>query len=242
MAHDDPDRPFAETCKAHSRFIRRGKPGRCVEARPQRGWLRPCEHGAWAVLRVKITAAQVPGRIFAPIHWNNETAARARVGGVVSFRAAGLQGRSGGAGRPSRQIARRRQATYNDSARGIFRAALILDERLEAVVFFGREGEVPPWSGLAEVWRLERLDATARRFLLAGRTASTSFDASPTIYACFGAKSQAILSAIADGARSTEAIGAPLDAGANCGSCLPELRRMIAAARAPQKAKADLPA
>jgi assimilatory nitrate reductase catalytic subunit len=25
--HDDPDRPFAETCKAHSRSIRRGKPG-----------------------------------------------------------------------------------------------------------------------------------------------------------------------------------------------------------------------
>jgi hypothetical protein len=95
------------------------------------------------------------------------------------------------------------QATYNDSAREIFRAALILDERLDAAVFFGREGEVPPWSGLAEVWRLERLDATARRFLLAGRTASTSFDASPTICACFGVKSQAILSAIADGARST---------------------------------------
>jgi assimilatory nitrate reductase catalytic subunit len=30
-------------------------------------------HGS-AVLRVKITAAQVPGRIFAPIHWNDETA------------------------------------------------------------------------------------------------------------------------------------------------------------------------
>jgi assimilatory nitrate reductase catalytic subunit len=75
-----------------------------------------------------------------------------------------------------------------------------------------------------------------------GRTASTSFDASPTICACFGVKSQAILSAIADGARSTEAIGAQLNAGTNCGSCLPELRRMIAAARAPQKAKADLPA
>jgi NAD(P)H-nitrite reductase large subunit len=62
------------------------------------------------------------------------------------------------------------------------------------------------------------------------------------VHACFGVKSQAILSAIADGARSTEAIGAQLNAGTNCGSCLPELRRMIAAARAPQKAKADLSA
>jgi assimilatory nitrate reductase catalytic subunit len=257
-------------------------------------------HGS-AVLRVKITAAQVPSRIFAPIHWNDETAARARVGALVhpitdphsgqpdskavpaalapvSYAAHGfvlsraraplagdtvfawnaieggyaarfatnessgtlfeaLAARSPGAG----------QATYNDSARGIFRAALILDERLDAVVFFGREGEVPPWSGLAGVWRLERLDATARRFLLAGRTASTGFDASPTICACFGVKSQAILAAIAGGARSTEAIGARLNAGTNCGSCLPELRRMIATAagRAPEKANkanADLPA
>src|SRR6202047_5268362 len=35
------------------------------------------------VLRVNITAAQVPGRIFVPIHWNDETAGRARVGALV---------------------------------------------------------------------------------------------------------------------------------------------------------------
>jgi hypothetical protein len=39
-------------------------------------------HGS-AVLRVNITAAQVPGRIFVPIHWNDETAGRARVGALV---------------------------------------------------------------------------------------------------------------------------------------------------------------
>jgi assimilatory nitrate reductase catalytic subunit len=102
-----------------------------------------------------------------------------------------------------RQITR---ASYNDPARGIFRTALILHDRLDAVLFLGRDGEVPPWSGLAEAWRLGRLDATARRFLLAGRGASADFDASPTICACFGVKSRAILAAIADGACSTEAI------------------------------------
>ena len=39
-------------------------------------------HGS-AVLRVTITAAQVPGRIFVPIHWNDETAGRARVGALI---------------------------------------------------------------------------------------------------------------------------------------------------------------
>ena len=36
-----------------------------------------------AVLCVNITAAQVPGRIFVPIHWNDETAGRARVGALI---------------------------------------------------------------------------------------------------------------------------------------------------------------
>ncbi|MDQ6869238.1 MAG: molybdopterin-dependent oxidoreductase [Pseudomonadota bacterium] len=247
------------------------------------------------VLRVNITAAQVPGRIFVPIHWNDETAGRARVGTLVHpftdphsgqpdskaipaalapvcFAADGfvlararvpLPGdtvfawtaiEGGYAARFATNepfaalfetfAARSRaaeQASYNDPARGIFRTALILHERLDAVLFFGREGEVPPWSGLAEAWRLGRLDGTARRFLLAGRGASADFDASPTICACFGVKSRAILAAIADGASSTEAVGARLNAGTNCGSCLPELRRMIAA-RTQDKAHADLPA
>ena len=119
--------------------------------------------------------------------------------------------------------------TYYDPARGIFRAALIMCGRLDGALFFGQEGEVPPWSGLAEAWRLERLDGAARRFLLAGGSASANFDASPTICACFGVKSRAILAAIADGACSTEAVGARLNAGTSCGSCLPELKRMIAA-------------
>jgi assimilatory nitrate reductase catalytic subunit len=98
---------------------------------------------------------------------------------------------------------------------------------------------VPAWSGLAKAWQLERLDATARRFLLAGRTATASFDASPTICACFGVKSRAIEQAIAGGACSTEAVGARLNAGTNCGSCLPEIRRLIAAAAARTREKAD---
>jgi assimilatory nitrate reductase catalytic subunit len=100
---------------------------------------------------------------------------------------------------------------------------------------------VQPWSGLAEAWRLGRLDGTAHRFLLAGRGAFADFDASPTICACFGVKSRAILAAIADGACSTEAVGARLNAGTSCGSCLPELRRMIAAARTQDDADMDLP-
>jgi assimilatory nitrate reductase catalytic subunit len=249
-------------------------------------------HGK-VVLRVIITSAQVPGRIFVPIHWNDETAGCARVGALVHpftdphsgqpdskavpaalapvcFAAGGfilararvrLRGdtvfawtaiEGGYAARFAtnesfaallEDFAARsgaaEQASYNDPARGIFRTALILHERLDAVLFFGREGDVPPWSGLADAWRLGRLDGAARRFLLAGRRGSADFDSSPTICACFGVKSRAILAAITDGACSTEAVGARLYAGTNCGACLPELRRMIAAAAPQAQAKAD---
>jgi assimilatory nitrate reductase catalytic subunit len=146
-------------------------------------------HGS-AVLRVNITAAQVPGRIFVPIHWNDETAGRARVGALVHpftdphsgqpdskavpaalapvcFAADGfvlararvpLPGdtvfawtaiEGGYAARFATNepfaalfetfAARSRvaeQASYNDPARGIFRTALILHERLDAVLFW----------------------------------------------------------------------------------------------------------
>lgn len=247
------------------------------------GFAKVCTAQGSAILRVAITGAQVPGRIFVPIHWNDETAARARVGALihaftdphsgqadsktipaavagVSFAAHGfvllrerkaLEGdtvyawnavEGGFAARfatnesfpflldvISRLSPGAEQATYHDQARGIFRAALIRHGRLDAVLFLGRERQVPPWGGLAEAWRLERLDLTARRFLLSGQT-SVNYDASPSICACFGVKSQAIERAIASGACSTEAIGARLKAGTNCGSCLPELRRILAAA------------
>ncbi len=252
-------------------------------------------HGS-AVLRVHITSRQVPGRIFVPIHWNDETAGRARVGALIhpitdphsgqpdskavpsaltpmSFAAHGfvlsrarmpLAGdtvfawsaiEGGYAARfatnePFKTVFEAfadrsrgtEQTTYIDPSRGIFRAALIQHDRLETVVFYGRREDVPPYSILAEAWKIERLDATARRFLLSGRAASASFDASPTICACFGVKLGAIARAISDGAATTEAIGARLNAGTNCGSCLPELRKMIAAAQKQEKATAYVPA
>ncbi len=248
-------------------------------------------HGS-AVLRVNITSRQVPGRIFVPIHWNDETAGRARAGALIhpitdphsgqpdskavpsaltpmSFAAYGFvlsRARTPLAGdtvfawsaieggyaarfatnEPFKTVFEAltdrsrgtEQTTYIDPSRGIFRAALIQRDRLETVVFFGRREDVPPYSILAEAWKIERLDATARRFLLSGRAASASFDASPTICACYGVKLGAIARAISDGAASTEAIGARLNAGTNCGSCLPELRKMIAAAQKQEKATA----
>jgi assimilatory nitrate reductase catalytic subunit len=49
------------------------------------------------------------------------------------------------------------------------------------------------------------------------------------VCACFGVGEDTIRRAIAEGARDTAALGRALKCGTNCGSCLPELRGLIAA-------------
>jgi assimilatory nitrate reductase catalytic subunit len=71
-----------------------------------------------------------------------------------------------------------------------------------------------------------------RRLLLSGRSTSGLANAGPIVCACFGVGRTTICNAIAAGARSATEIGARLKAGTNCGSCIPELKRLIAQADA----------
>jgi assimilatory nitrate reductase catalytic subunit len=57
-------------------------------------------------------------------------------------------------------------------------------------------------------------------------------NAGPIVCACFGVGRATICDAIASGANSAAAIGAELKAGTNCGSCIPEMKRLIAQANA----------
>ena len=52
--------------------------------------------------------------------------------------------------------------------------------------------------------------------------------AGPIVCACFGVGRNTICDAIAAGAGTAAEIGAQLKAGTNCGSCIPELKRLIA--------------
>ena len=67
-----------------------------------------------------------------------------------------------------------------------------------------------------------------RRMLLSGKSADGLASAGPIVCACFGVGRATICDAIAAGARTAAEIGAKLKAGTNCGSCIPELKRLIA--------------
>jgi len=120
-------------------------------------------------------------------------------------------------------------AEYLDAPRGIFRAAAFADGRLVGCLFLGRTEAAPQWDTVKAVFESEALGELERRVVLSGKSSSGISDSGPLICACFGVGLNVIRAALASGAAaSVEDIGVALRAGTNCGSCLPELRRIVA--------------
>jgi assimilatory nitrate reductase catalytic subunit len=66
--------------------------------------------------------------------------------------------------------------------------------------------------------------------LLAGTSASGAKPAGKIVCSCFSVSQESILAAIqADGLTSPAQIGTRLKAGTNCGSCIPELKKLLQA-------------
>jgi assimilatory nitrate reductase catalytic subunit len=119
-------------------------------------------------------------------------------------------------------------AEFIDLKRGIYRAAAFRDGRLDAALFLGPADAAPQWDATRTLYGVEALADIERRMLLSGRTADGLVETGPVICACFGVGLNVIRDAIAsNSATNVEAIGKALRAGTNCGSCLPELKRIV---------------
>jgi len=123
----------------------------------------------------------------------------------------------------------RELAHYLDAQRGIFRMAAFVDGRLDGCLFIAPAHAAPQWDAIAELLASDALGVQERRALLSGRSADAFADSGPVVCACFGVGLATIRAAIASRAASSVAeIGTALRAGTNCGSCLPELKRILA--------------
>jgi assimilatory nitrate reductase catalytic subunit len=118
--------------------------------------------------------------------------------------------------------------TFTDAATGTYRAAVLREERLEAVVFVGPTPALPAPDWLKTQFERATIPTSERRTLLAGRPMEGAMDEGPIVCVCFQIGAQRIRAAAAAGSRTVETIGKCLGAGSNCGSCLPEIRRLIA--------------
>jgi assimilatory nitrate reductase catalytic subunit len=121
-----------------------------------------------------------------------------------------------------------------DDAAGRYRAARVIDGALQAVCFFEREAaSLPPRHWLESLFEKDSLGHAERMALLSGRPGPAMVDGGRIICACLGVGEATLREAIAKGADSVEALGIQLKAGTNCGSCVPELRRLFDGAPRP---------
>ena len=120
--------------------------------------------------------------------------------------------------------------TYSDPRKAVFRYAGLVQGRLTACVFFAPPGA--ELSGVEQAKALlgKEISAAERLALLAGVSADGAQPAGRIVCACFSVSEDRIQAAIRDGGLTTPAeIGAALKAGTNCGSCIPELKKLIGA-------------
>jgi assimilatory nitrate reductase catalytic subunit len=122
-------------------------------------------------------------------------------------------------------------AEYVDLQRGIYRTAAFVAGELTGSLFIGPAEAAPQWDAVKALFEVETLAEEARRVLLSGRSADGLVSAGPIVCACFSVGLATIRAAIETGAAvNVEGIGEALRAGTNCGSCLPELKRIVAEA------------
>ena len=120
-----------------------------------------------------------------------------------------------------------RLVSYDDPASGVHRLAILRDGVVEAALFIAPKpltiSRAFVASGLAE-----GIDGLR---LLAGRSGAGREDKGETVCACFQVGVNQIRKAISEGGSATVAdVGAALKAGTNCGSCRPEIQKLLNAA------------
>ncbi|MGA7748888.1 MAG: molybdopterin-dependent oxidoreductase [Gallionella sp.] len=119
---------------------------------------------------------------------------------------------------------------YRDAAMGRYRAACIQDGRLEAVFFIAPDQRLPEREWLASLFKQNVIDPADLAGLLAARPPKGALaNTGRTVCACFSVGEKTILNAIREqGLDSVEAVGLSLKAGSGCGSCVSEIRRILA--------------
>jgi assimilatory nitrate reductase catalytic subunit len=109
-----------------------------------------------------------------------------------------------------------------------YRGALIQAGQLLAVYFVERDAtRLPPRHWLESLFERDALSEAERHALLIGRPSQDVPDCGRIVCACFSVGENDLNKAIAAGAASVEALGIQLKAGTNCGSCIPELKRLL---------------
>jgi assimilatory nitrate reductase catalytic subunit len=127
-----------------------------------------------------------------------------------------------------RCFSREPELVMEDRARQRYRAAWLSGDRLDAVLLVEPCAQtMPDLDWLDSCFGKGELASEQRRSLLAAGTVEGEASG-PIVCSCFGVGENQIAQAIEQGMASSEALGEQLKCGTNCGSCLPEIRDLLA--------------
>jgi assimilatory nitrate reductase catalytic subunit len=120
-----------------------------------------------------------------------------------------------------------------DQNGGVYRAVHLEGGRIESCLFVSRQPDLPARAWLAGMFGKEQLEPADRISLLAGRARQAGEDPGPTVCSCFGVGRKTIEIAIRKhGCQDASAVTACVKAGGNCGSCVPEIKAILAEVQA----------
>ncbi len=116
---------------------------------------------------------------------------------------------------------------YQDTQTGRRRFAAYDNGHLTGVLFLA-----PEPVAVSREWAISQLAGTdailsKRSAVLAGRPGVGAVDRGATVCACFGIGANEIAAAVRNGCCTIAAVGEATQAGTNCGSCRPEIKRII---------------
>ena len=118
---------------------------------------------------------------------------------------------------------------YADASAGVYRAVHLEDGRIAQCVYVSPRPDLPSRAWLASLFAHDQLDAADRAGVLLGQPIVKGTDAGATVCSCFGVGRNTICDAIRkDHLTTTAQVTACVKAGGNCGSCVPEIRQLIA--------------
>jgi assimilatory nitrate reductase catalytic subunit len=122
---------------------------------------------------------------------------------------------------------------YSDPSAGVYRGALLIEDRIAACIFISPRPNLPSRTWLANLFAKERIDDADRAGLLVGQAPDRRADTGPVVCSCFGVGKTTLCEAIVKYKLSTpQEVGQKLRAGTNCGSCVGEIKTLIAEAAA----------
>jgi assimilatory nitrate reductase catalytic subunit len=117
---------------------------------------------------------------------------------------------------------------YHDSGNGNYRAARIVNNQLETVIFISADSQLAERSWLSSLFVKARLEIPERMALLTGRPPLGVTDVGTIVCACFNVGEKTIRTAIKEkGLKTHLEVGQCLKAGTNCGSCVPEIKALL---------------